>query len=1514
LWHAVPGDYAGRFQATLSIRKLEKRRVLSANFTFADHALTLSEFLEDANQTLTISEIEGSEADASYVFELSEGVWQGSELDGISGNGSSHLTVHKALLESPAAQIRVLDNAPTPIDVDVQLQTVDFSRLGGQLLLDGVGELNQVATATIPELLLQDAFTVDLSLGTSGRVQWVNQNDVTLGRISAAQLTVASTSGAIRDLGDVRIEVSGQAEFNAATNITLADQSADQFAIGGGATFISRGGSIDVGVVPASDPASAVRGEDSGARVELGRLRFASSGSGSGALGHVTLGGDGGVELFGENQGQSLVLTSGGAITDQAGTSLLVGGAPGTLSGPGFALLRSRSAGDRAITLGDNGADVLQVSGPATLLALGGGSIDVGVVPASDPASAVRGEDSGATIHFGSVGLWAQHATIREDSRTHLDGLQAQSLHITTTDLVTQSGIDRGANSNFVKVTNGMTIVLAEGEGSVLLARTTGDPALTTSWDRGLLADNAVNGSIYVDWTVDKISGDLRWRNVAPDAQLPNLATGFGNLELWHTNQTIDLPAQPMAVAGDLTVIAGVDVAADVKETDSDIRATNPLDADLIAVVRNQAATITDAHGVRLQVAGSAQFVAAGKVLLADFPNDTLAVSRTTSFASREGQTIQVGVRPTNDPNSELRAADSGARVHMGQVRFESAGRVVGDVSINEDDGTELVWGSRARSLFLVSAQDITDADIVGGVGTATKVDAFAILRAAGDVVLGDRQAELRVAHELHNPETFLSLRATNASLRFVAPRDSDVAPLNLRDDRNLADAEAGQAGLSRVVHVDGVLFVQNGGDIVQVGSVPQELGLIQAERAAFRADGGGVILTQASFRQFAAQATGSLDMSQEALNAVRPDLLPLPPGADEDSRHQDLIPSEIKVSGEGGRLGPVDIDRHYAVVLGALVFPDNQADLAGHEQLVITSVADDAGNGTVVPGIQAEDGNVFVQTQIYGQPGRELPKSQLGNLVFDAGTSTDPRVVLVQSSTRDEHQHLFTAVAANKLLIRTATATRLTSELIDDSGDVVRQGVVTDVGPFATYDDRVARTVTKVGPRLSLTQPSIAIDAATTRVVYPPENIQRVELEIGRDSERNFVLQIDWADVAEVLSVETARKQRYEHQFDVDFSSTSPYLATNIALRNDPLINLFEFGAVVEGPPGRDVPVSLNEVNLPLGGTAGGRTSLPGTFVEALGRADQFVSLEPPRPEPPGALSNPAVALRPAVENDFVPQTLFQDDRPFTISEIVDVEYGQVANGVWSDTSLWPREWQPGVEIGYIQKIVNAVLADPTALPGRYEIRARYADGQESVTPFVKGEPAADSAEQPAILLEAEPADAPTAGDAQERKEPATDGTAPQEPPSESGNDPAERARGDARAPSEPPVGSGGEQGPPPSSSPEDRDPEMEPASRADARRSPGPDATHAEIACQPRERAQDPARPAESFAPEQQIASRAFLAGVGSILVMAHVGDPPAGDPIPDNCRQAVFGSGLDFRHRLRRGRRLLRCFGSG
>ncbi len=70
-----------------------------------------------------------------------------------------------------------------------------------------------------------------------------------------------------------------------------------------------------------------------------------------------------------------------------------------------------------------------------------------------------------------------------------------------------------------------------------------------------------MNNSFNDAFTVEGVTRDLRWRNVAATATLGVIPNGFRDLEVSFPNASIDLGNRVITLSGNIGLYAGVDVA-----------------------------------------------------------------------------------------------------------------------------------------------------------------------------------------------------------------------------------------------------------------------------------------------------------------------------------------------------------------------------------------------------------------------------------------------------------------------------------------------------------------------------------------------------------------------------------------------------------------------------------------------------------------------------------------------------------------------------------------------------------------------------------------------------------------------------------------------------------------------------------------------------------------------------------------------------------------------------------------
>jgi hypothetical protein len=131
----------------LKLMRLESRRVLNADFTFAANLLKL----DNVDGDLTIREVT-SDNGSQVEFDLTGSVWQNDASTGLfaidnSQPGHSILSIAKSDMESLASGVS-LHAAASDFDLqfDVQSSTLDLSTMSGALVAEGFGRIDQAAS------------------------------------------------------------------------------------------------------------------------------------------------------------------------------------------------------------------------------------------------------------------------------------------------------------------------------------------------------------------------------------------------------------------------------------------------------------------------------------------------------------------------------------------------------------------------------------------------------------------------------------------------------------------------------------------------------------------------------------------------------------------------------------------------------------------------------------------------------------------------------------------------------------------------------------------------------------------------------------------------------------------------------------------------------------------------------------------------------------------------------------------------------------------------------------------------------------------------------------------------------------------------------------------------------------------------------------------------------------------------------------------------------------------------
>ncbi|QDT68007.1 hypothetical protein MalM25_09180 [Planctomycetes bacterium MalM25] len=1073
-------------------------------------------------------------------------------------------------------------------------------------------------------------------------------------------------------------------------------------------------------------------------------------------------------------------------------------------------------AGDLA---NDPGAS-LNVSNDARLIAHGGdrigptlGEIDLGVT-------------NTGTFNFGTLGLRAGDVAIREASSTDLTHVDVESLRLTSTGwIIDQAGhsidvagsaVFTASSSNNITLDNdsvnfgdvglfGAAITVREASGTVLSGVdalefdlvSTGkvedlDDAVifilgpsTIEGATGVMlgdgtADNTVMLSFFELATVLAGNGQTIMLGVDPagtpsgDDLLANADADFRS----GAGLRVSAPGGLIQVADDATpAVTDFQALILAGEIRAETLVLQSADAILDASTPDYMLPIAD-----IEVTGAASFRAEGGIVLADGPTEDnrLVIGGFGFFSVATDQNIDLGVQTNGMPADAIFSA--------GALGFQANG---GTVRIAEDAGTTLGGASLAEALQLDSAGPITDQP-----DASTEVTGFAELNAgdgAADVVLGDEDATFSLGDPaLFDEAEYLAIAAHNASVQ----ADSAVNVRTSAADPNLG----------------GTYHLTATGPISQVGGPNGDLRPLTAERISLASDGAVLfsaveLTSEGGAPNLQIKAGEAIDLADEIgssnelaarfgseriPSSVETDLSPAiveadladgtrpdqPAREDENGRLdpglEDVVigdgPSPISERApEGGFQPPVNTG------------PDSPIDI-GDDYSAIVRVVGDATVGDVVDPTGATADDAIARGLAVTTTGAAYLDTT-GSLTFTGegrfGEAEAGQVEVVAMSGG-----VLTAVAGTVLRIDTEdpdqpAAVKRTTKLSSATG------AVTSLAPEGQSGEDAAP-----GPRLVLDTSTEEFNAATTGLVRADTDFeQRITAAIGSRGEDNLIVEVEWADVAQVREQSVARPsvraaydsadvvgsneladliqtpveaieqveadtattgleyQELEGEFRVvtirhnyaqEFVPSNPAqdsLPTTVRVFNDPAINLFDQGGE------RD----LNNASLTIA-----------PRIITLPPAGFFLLSEPDLP------AQYAVADAPVTRDAPTPETqrsVSDEGRATVVSSAESVEFGRIdASGEWVRDlpgEPWPQV-RDDAEGDFLREIRDQIDEGPYS-EGRYRIQIRTPRGEQLLEEWTKGdlnaeenqeafdEPTAEPAVDQDAALEAAPAE-PTA------------------------------------------------------------------------------------------------------------------------------------------------------------------------
>ena len=729
--------------------------------------------------------------------------------------------------------------------------------------------------AGVDTILIDDIATTDLNakFNAKGDVTITSLTGaLTLGNVVDVDEALAiDVVGTITDGSTFDLNVDGTATFDADGGMTLNDEATNSLVVDKLATFISNDGG----------------GTKNDIKI--------------GSTGTATLG-----SLDADGDDLTFEVDGGVVIEDIAATTLKITAA-GTITDVDAVDKSSIQITDDAdfiatdsITLGDTAGDDFDVTDEAYFETAAIKTISIG---------------PGGAVDFGSLGLKGGEVTVQEDSAMHLDGVDVAKLTLTSTDLITQSGVDTGAGTGAVEVTGDTSLTLS-ATGSVELLRVSSAPAGTTN--DGALVDNDLGGAL----ALTGVDADFRLRNVSATGTFAIPATLSGDLEIWMTNQAISLTTD-VAVTGDVNLLAGVDVDGTSK----------------IVTITATGADVGDAAS-KLTVGGNATFIAADTVSFAETAGEKLTVTKTTTAVSLAGTAITLGTGGDFSTASLAFRSSTVDQLTKGAVIIETDGATeLTNVVLPDPDNRTL--SNQAGTLTLTVNGSLTDAsDTDVEIGTTSSITTKA--GSGGSISLADNAGDTL---DIGGTSTFVSddaitiaeagtvdlgtlnLTATTKNATVFEDADMDlntisVVSLDLDADGNITDATGatitvtGAANITANVNggsAGSISLADNGTDTLDIDGAAS----FDADDAITIAEAGTVTLGDLSLKATTKNATvfEDEDMSLSTINVASLDL-------DADGDITDVAGATINVTGASNMTAHAK-----GASLGSISLADNGTD-----------------------------------------------------------------------------------------------------------------------------------------------------------------------------------------------------------------------------------------------------------------------------------------------------------------------------------------------------------------------------------------------------------------------------------------------------------------------------------------------------------------------------------------------------------------------------------------------------------
>lgn len=608
---------------------------------------------------------------------------------------------------------------------DIELDQV----VTNQLQMHAGGSIHDrvVANISIENESYFEADSLNLSIGqfNAGTLEFRVASDAVVyeqsgmdltGIIQAASVDLRSTAS-IGDTSSTEIQISGNAQFVAADEITLADSTFDTLSVSGHSQFTA-------GDTNVRSP------------ITLGTAGTISSGSPTVDINELSLFGSQ-VTLFDENNlvlnqvdVTGLQISINGNLLDSASSNINIAGqgqfsanaislASGAFNsqtlqfqttldvtiseGSDTNLVGTNSASNIKLTSAGNILDVpnttitatqdlqLIAAGDITLAQTASNLLNVNnhAVFQADADISIGGDQ--INVNFGTLSLYGQDVQVNEASSMLLVASSLNTNQSVTANQLNLRSVDQIAQES--------PIVVA-GDSEFQL-RNSGDMLLARSAASGALMDNAFAGDIIFESDLGILGGvairDISQggaRRLGSAAADFSIAARVSSLEVLLPFRSLEFSNSGIEVLGNAQVIVG-------KDGDPDFLTTTELNR-----------TITDADGATLNVDGNLRFITSGDIVLADQTNNQISVAGT--FTAISDLNVRVG-------------SSTGGQVNLGQVNVRAE-----DLELFETESTELNTIQVANLIVNANGQ------IVDTAGASIDVLNDATLRSLGEILLAD--------------------------------------------------------------------------------------------------------------------------------------------------------------------------------------------------------------------------------------------------------------------------------------------------------------------------------------------------------------------------------------------------------------------------------------------------------------------------------------------------------------------------------------------------------------------------------------------------------------------------------------------------------------------------------------------------------------------------------------------------------------------------------------------------------